>query len=63
MRTLAEMPDRLRYHREHKRDINGGTTADGRGNHKRTTKIRDADKDRISLHVHPGHCVKLTDGK
>ena len=51
MRTLGETPDRLRYHREHKRDIHGGTTADGRGNHKRRTKIRDADKDRIRHHI------------
>ena len=51
MRTLAETPDRLRYHREHKRDIHGGTTADGRGNHKCRNKILDAEKDRIRQHI------------
>ena len=48
MSTLDETPDRLRYHREHKKDLHGGVKPDYRGKHKRKyTVITEPDRDRI----------------
>ena len=52
MCTLDETPDRLRHHREHKKDLHGGVQPDGCGKHKRkSTVITEPDRDRIRQHI------------